>query len=38
MGEGSGANRLAFGMTNFCMEIEERVNKNAAQAASEIAL
>jgi len=25
-------------MTNFCMEIEERVNKNAAQAASEIAL
>lgn len=38
MGEGSGANRLAFGMTSFCMEIEERVNKNAAQAASEIAL
>lgn len=38
MGEGSGANRLAYGLTGFCMEIEERVNKTAAQAAQEISL
>ena len=38
MGEGSGVHRHEYGMTNFCIEIEERIGRNAAQAAQEIAL
>ncbi len=34
-GRGLRCNRLAFGMTSFCMEIESASAKNAAQAASE---
>lgn len=38
MGEGSGAKRLEYGVADFCMAIEERVNQNAAAAAREISL
>ena len=38
MGEGSGVHRHEYGMTNFCIEIAERIGRNAAQAAQEIAL